>query len=278
MSGEVPEMAEGRIQSRVASLVGSLRFWGLLVGVIASYPVLHVFMHPLNEVIPILDEAPGFRLTDSMGASVGMWDDTAERAEVDAFCVEAATAALKVGPAGCKNRGLPEDVVATCRDCDERVASFKADLNLSGYLWLAAPVCVQGSCSGVDGDLPSHLFEVQHRARGLGKYFQIIGFPVDGQEVGADEVGNYARDNRVSRTMWKFALGAPDRVRAALDGIFALPIPGTDDVGVEMEKMKYGVVALVDPGTYVRGYYDIRTEAGRDVLLRDMGLVGNRGY
>ncbi len=114
MSEEAHKGLGEAIQGRVAGFVGSLRFWGLFVGVIASYPVLHVFLHPLECVIPILDEVPGFRLEDALGSAVGLWDDTEERKVVDTFCVEAAKGALRTGPASCKNMGMPEDVVVLC--------------------------------------------------------------------------------------------------------------------------------------------------------------------
>lgn len=138
--------------------------------------------------------------------------------------------------------------------------------HVRGRLWVAARVCTR--CPDRDPELEKRLFQVQHRSRNVGKYFRLVAFTLDPANDTPAALQEHAKSLRASDRMWVWVSGPEAELRRALDALFVEP----DGTAHPHE------VALVDLAGNVRRYYDIRTEEGLETLLRDMGLVINRGF
>jgi len=76
--------------------------------------------------------------------------------------------------------------------------------------------------------------------------------------------------------MRSFVTGEPAKVGAVIDNIFNRNTasrrrsPDLKDI--------HDQAVIVDPGGYIRGYYDLRDEEDVKRCLKEIGLVVNRGF
>ena len=175
---------------------------------------------------------------------------------------------------------LPEPLPALSRVADFELTDLRGEpygtKQLKNLMWVAAPICT-GCPDQVEG-LGKRLFKIQHRSRGVGKRFRMVGITRDPERDSPKMLQTWGSGLRFSPRMWTLLTGPKAHTETVLRNLFGSPaveakLPGTLP-GIE-DRFK---VALVDVGGQIRGYYDIRTDAGLESLLSAMRMVINRGY
>ena len=76
--------------------------------------------------------------------------------------------------------------------------------------------------------------------------------------------------------MRSFVTGDPKVLESVIDNIFNRQT-ATKRIQ-DAPQHNHHQVAVVDPGGFIRGYYDLRDEEAIDRCLVDIGLVVNRGF
>jgi cytochrome oxidase Cu insertion factor (SCO1/SenC/PrrC family) len=147
--------------------------------------------------------------------------------------------------------------------------------NLWGQMWVASRICT--SCTDVDPDFMKRLFKIQHHSRGVGKRFRLVSFSVDPADT-PEKLLAHAKAYRYSPRMWSLLTGPQEEMKKTLDNIFepAPVVHRAPDSGHELDDGSK--VALIDVDMNIRRYYDVSSKEGFTLLLRDMGLIVNRGY
>jgi protein SCO1 len=167
-------------------------------------------------------------------------------------------------------RALPHrrPVVGAVRDfvlTDQSGDRFGAD-ELRGRVWVAsftaiqcAPMCAQSS------RMMEKASEIQHRTRNIGDAFRLVTLTADPERDTPARMSDYSTAYRASRRTWRFVSGPPDQVRSLLE-----------DFRVA-ERTPQTRFVLVDPDMQIRGIYDLADDEALNLLLRDIGLLVNRG-
>jgi protein SCO1 len=149
---------------------------------------------------------------------------------------------------------------------------------LKGRIWVANFIFTR--CPTECPRFTKEMFQLQHRGRGLGQAFHLVSFSVDPEHDTPLVLLEYAQKNRVSPRAWTFLTGDPEQIkRTVVDGlkISMGRDPGKDDD--DLTAIFHGThFVLVDDQMRIRGYYDSHDEDAVDRLLRDAGLLANRGY
>jgi protein SCO1/2 len=146
-----------------------------------------------------------------------------------------------------------------------------AGAGLRGRTWVASFFFTR--CPGSCADLVSRMAKIQGRAKNLGRAFHLVTFSTDPEYDTRERLARYTATRRVSPRMWTFISGAPPALRSALVAALRTVWPDADEEAL----WRGDFLALIDPAGRLRGFYDSRTRDGADELLRDAGLVINRG-
>jgi cytochrome oxidase Cu insertion factor (SCO1/SenC/PrrC family) len=157
--------------------------------------------------------------------------------------------------------GLVRDFVLTDQNGDR----FDAG-ELRGRVWVAsftaiqcAPACAQTA------RMMEKAGEIQHRTRNMGDAFRLVTLTADPVRDTPARMSEYSSAYRASRRTWRFVSGAPDQVRSLLE-----------DFRVA-ERTPQTRFVLIDPAMQIRGFYDLADDQALNLLLRDIGLLINRG-
>jgi protein SCO1 len=146
---------------------------------------------------------------------------------------------------------------------------------LEGRVWLANFIFTR--CPTICPVFTGKMAKVQHRARNLGESFHLVSFTVDPEHDTAAVLQDYARRNKVSPRMWSFLTGPREDIKkTVVDGLKVhMTKDGPDD---DLMSIGHGShFVLVDAQMQIRGYYDSANEESVNNLLRDAGLLANRG-
>jgi protein SCO1/2 len=146
---------------------------------------------------------------------------------------------------------------------------------LRGKVWAANFVFTR--CTGPCPDLTAKMAAIQHRARGLGDAFHLATFSVDPAYDTPERLAQYARSHHASPRMWSFLTGSFDDVKkTVVEGMkIGIQNEGSED---DFMNITHGThFILVDRQLRIRGYYDSSGEHMEDTILRDAGLLVNRG-
>ncbi len=166
-------------------------------------------------------------------------------------------------------RALPQNrpIIGRVRDfalVDQNGDPFGGELR--GRVWVVnftaiqcEPMCAQARRMMVK------MSEVQHRTRNLGDAFRLVTLTVDPARDTPERMTEYSRKYRASKRTWRFVSGPAPAVRNVLE-----------DFGV-VERAPQTRFVLVDTAMQIRGFYDIADEQAFNLLLRDIGLLINRG-
>lgn len=157
---------------------------------------------------------------------------------------------------------------------DERGAPF-GSAELRGRVWVADFIFTR--CPTVCPLLTGKMRELQHRTRNLGGAFHLVSFSVDPDYDTPARLFEYARAQRASPRAWSFLTGSYDAVqKTVVDGIKVSMGRGTSED--EVRNIFHGShLVLIDAGLHIRGYYDSADDARLGDLVRDIGLLVNRG-
>lgn len=148
---------------------------------------------------------------------------------------------------------------------------------LKGRLWVANFIFTR--CPTACPRFTKQMFTLQHRGRGMGQAFHLVSFSVDPEYDTPPVLLDFAQRNRVSPRAWTFLTGELGSIKEiVVDGlkVFMQNAPGLED---DLDAIMHGThFVLVDAQMQIRGYYDSNEPDSVDRLLRDAGLLGNRGY
>lgn len=137
---------------------------------------------------------------------------------------------------------------------------------LRGKVWIAQFF----RASSPDKVTFEQMSELQHRTRNLGEAFHLVTFTVDPEHDSRKVLAKAAKKHRASRRAWSFLTGRRAELERALGG----------DMGIDLEEITratFSRLALIDQRLRIRGFYDLTMIDSVDPLLRDAGLLVNRG-
>jgi cytochrome oxidase Cu insertion factor (SCO1/SenC/PrrC family) len=267
----------GRIHERLAALTGRPRNWLFFSLIIGSYPLIHVATHTLPDPIPIYDQVEPFELVDHRGEKIGLWRENSPREIAIETCkkvTEAVPGDHRSPDLICEHPTRPEGIDAICTACIDARDRGRLHVNLTGKIWIATVVCAD--CDAFDETTRKAIYTIQHHSRSMGKHFKIVSFTSQPEKDDPEALRALGHSLKASKGMWSFVTGDPAVLRKAVDNIFnrksatrRVNLPSSDN---------HNQVAIVDPGGYIRGYYDLRDPGAVKMCLRDLGLVGNRGF
>jgi protein SCO1/2 len=146
---------------------------------------------------------------------------------------------------------------------------------LKGKVWIANFIFTR--CPTLCPITTQKMAGVMHRTRNLGEGFHLVSISVDPEHDQPAELLAFAQKYRTSPRMWTFLTGARDSIKSLLvDGmkVHMTQDGPTDDL---MSIGHSGHFVLVDAKMQIRGYYDSNEVGVMDRLVRDAGLVVNRG-
>ncbi len=267
----------GRVHERIAELVGRPRNWLLFSLMLGSYPLIHIATHPLPDPIPIYDQVEPFELIDHRGEKVGIWRGRSPREEAIDVCDAVAQAYPEDRRAPdqiCEAPSLPEEHAAICKSCLDARDRGRLHVNLHHKIWVATVIC--SDCDEMSEQVQKSVYKIQHHSRAMGKHFKIVGFTSQPETDTPEVLDALGSKLKASRGMRSFATGDPQAVAAVIDNIFNRHTATRRIDGAP--KHNQHQVAIIDPGGYIRGYYDLRDEEAVDRCLVDIGLVVNRGF
>ncbi len=144
---------------------------------------------------------------------------------------------------------------------------------LRGKVWLAGFVFTR--CPTLCPAITRKMAEVQARTRQLEPDFRLVSFSVDPAFDTPERLERYARQYRASPRMWSFLTGPAPAIRAAVVGGLKAGLEGE---GGAPEAISHDAhLVLVDGEGRVRGVYDTSEPDAVDRVVRDVGLLVNRG-
>ena len=91
-------------------------------------------------------------------------------------------------------------------------------------------------------------------------------------------LAKYAHDNKASQTRWTFVTGPFDQLKKTIEQGLKISM-GRDEPNQALPSISHGThFVLVDAELRIRGFYDSDSDEAMTRLLRDAGLLMNRGY
>ncbi len=158
---------------------------------------------------------------------------------------------------------------------DQNGQSFGSK-ELDGKVWVANAIFTR--CPTICPVSTRRMFQVQHRARGLGPWFHIVSFSVDPENDTPDKLLDYAKQNKVSPRMWSFLTGDPEKLKSTLNEGLKIYMGKRPAPADDLMSIGHGShFVLIDAKMRIRGYYDPSQDDSVDLLLRDAGLLASRG-
>lgn len=134
---------------------------------------------------------------------------------------------------------------------------------LRGVVWIAHFSSTR--CRGTCGQMLDRMSNLQHRTRNLGEAFRLVTLSVDPEHDNSARMAKFAFAQRASRRLWRFLSGPVATVEQLLEDF---------QVAKGMPQTRF---ALVDGALQIRGFYDLSDDGSLDLLVRDLGLLVNRG-
>lgn len=146
---------------------------------------------------------------------------------------------------------------------------------LRGQVWVANFIFTR--CPTICPKFSAQMAQVQHRARNLGTALHLVSFSVDPTYDTPERLRAYGQRFQASPRMWTFVTGDPQAIKqTVVDGLkISLGREGPDDDFLSIFHGTHFV--LVDAEGKIRGYYDSTQPGAVDAVLRDAGLLVNRG-
>ncbi|MBI3847439.1 MAG: SCO family protein [Planctomycetes bacterium] len=146
---------------------------------------------------------------------------------------------------------------------------------LRGKVWVASFVFTR--CTGPCPDITKKMAAIQHRARNLEPAFRLVTFSVDPKHDTPERLAEYAKSFHASAFMWSFLTGPVDDVKRFVVKGMKLTMDD-DQPDSELADITHDThFVLVDGAGRIRGYYDSEKPEMEDDILRDAGLLLNRG-
>jgi protein SCO1/2 len=149
-------------------------------------------------------------------------------------------------------------------------------IELEGKAWVASFIFTR--CATICPAITARMARIQDRTRNLGASFHLVSFSVDPEYDTPERLQAYARAHRASPRLWSFLTGPEAQVKeAVVEGLKVSMGREKGDDG-RLEGIFHGShFVLVDQRGRVRGYYDSEDADAVDRVVRDAGLLANRG-
>lgn len=158
---------------------------------------------------------------------------------------------------------------------DENGRAFGSG-DLEGKVWVASFIFTR--CPTICPRITARMAEVQRRTQQLAPAFHLVSFSVDPEYDSSERLRDYARSHHASPRLWTFLTGPEDAVKEAVVGGLKVSMGKERGPGGGPEEIFHGShLVLVDARGRVRGYYDPEEPGAVDRVVRDAGLLLNRG-
>jgi protein SCO1/2 len=147
---------------------------------------------------------------------------------------------------------------------------------LEGKAWVASFIFTR--CATICPAITARMARIQDRTRNLGAAFHLVSFSVDPEYDTPERLQAYARAHRASPRLWTFLTGPEAQVKEAVVGGLKVALGREQGDDGRFEGIFHGShLVLVDQRGRVRGYYDSEDVDAVDRVVRDAGLLANRG-
>lgn len=147
--------------------------------------------------------------------------------------------------------------------------------DLAGKVWVADFIFTR--CPSICPLVSARMAELQKRTNNLGDRFHMVSFSVDPEHDTPDVLAAYAREYHASATRWTFLTGPYLAVQHVTQEGFKQAMAKLPP-GDEIANLTHGThFVLVDAVGRIRGFYDSADDARFSELVRDVGLLVNRG-
>jgi protein SCO1/2 len=147
---------------------------------------------------------------------------------------------------------------------------------LEGRAWVASFIFTR--CTTICPAITSKMARIQDRTRNLGSSFHLVSFSVDPEHDTPAVLEVYARAHRASPRRWSFLTGPDERVKETVVAGLKIAVGREKSEDGRFEGIFHGShLVLIDQRGRVRGYYDSDDDQVIDRVVRDAGLLANRG-
>jgi protein SCO1/2 len=148
--------------------------------------------------------------------------------------------------------------------------------DLDGKVWVASFIFTR--CATICPRITSRMAEVQRRTQQLAPALHLVSFSVDPEYDTPERLRDYARSHHASPRLWSFLTGPEEAVKEAVVGGLKVSMGKERGGDGGPEEIFHGShLVLVDARGRVRGYYDPEEPGAVDRVVRDAGLLVNRG-
>jgi protein SCO1/2 len=146
---------------------------------------------------------------------------------------------------------------------------------LEGRVWVASFIFTR--CTTICPAITAQMARIQGRTRELAPAFHLVSFSVDPGYDTPERLAIYARAHRASPRLWSFLTGPEEAVKGAVVQGLRVSM-GRDAADTGPGGIFHGShLVLVDGRGRIRGFYDSEEEKVVDRVVRDAGLLVNRG-
>jgi protein SCO1/2 len=148
--------------------------------------------------------------------------------------------------------------------------------DLDGRVWVAS--FIFSRCASICPNITAKMAKIQSRTKQLEPAFHLVSFSVDPEYDSPERLAEYARLHHASPRLWTFLTGPDEAVKNTVVGGLKIAVGREkgDDGG--FDGIFHGShLVLVDGKGRVRGYYPSDDEKVVDKVVRDVGLLVNRG-
>jgi protein SCO1/2 len=148
--------------------------------------------------------------------------------------------------------------------------------SLRGKVWVADFIFTR--CPTICPMITERMQVVQKRTKNLGPSFHMVSFSVDPEYDTPEVLRAYARGHKVNRVRWSFVTGPFDELKNHVESGMKIAM-GREKPDEPIPSVTHGThFVLVDTQMKIRGFYDSSDDQKMAQLIRDIGLLLNRGY
>ena len=148
--------------------------------------------------------------------------------------------------------------------------------DLEGRAWVASFIFTR--CATICPNITARMARIQDRTRNLGAAFHLVSFSVDPEFDTPERLAAYARGHRASPRLWSFLTGPDAEVKEAVVNGLKIAVGREKSDDGRFDGIFHGShLVLVDQRGRVRGYYDSDDRDVVEQVVRDAGLLANRG-
>jgi protein SCO1/2 len=147
---------------------------------------------------------------------------------------------------------------------------------LEGRAWVASFIFTR--CATICPSITAKMTRIQDRTRNLGSEFHLVSFSVDPEFDTPERLEAYARAHHASPRLWSFLTGPEAEVKEAVVSGLKIAVGREKSDDGRFDGIFHGShLVLVDQRGRIRGYYDSEDRDVVERVVRDAGLLANRG-